>query len=79
VSITNVYRCLGLTLVAYAVDSLPDLDFDFGEMYAGQIAVNGTDLSRNMFYVFQPKIGDPVDEITIWFNGKEDMSLGDRT
>jgi carboxypeptidase D len=22
-----------------------------------------------MFYVFQPKLGEPVDEVTIWFNG----------
>jgi carboxypeptidase D len=51
------------------VDHLPDLDFDYGEMYAGQIPINNSDPSRNLFFIFQPKIGKPVDEITIWFNG----------
>jgi carboxypeptidase D len=25
--------------------------------------------SRGLFFVFQPKLGSPVDEITIWLNG----------
>ena len=28
-----------------------------------------SDDSRGMFFVYQPRVGPPVDEITIWFNG----------
>jgi carboxypeptidase D len=27
------------------------------------------DMSRQLFFVFQPTIGKPVDEITVWLNG----------
>ena len=47
---------------------MPDIFFDLGELYAGQIPV-GNDTSKQMFFVYQPKIGEPVDEVTIWFNG----------
>jgi carboxypeptidase D len=50
------------------VDSLPDVTIDPGELYAGQIPV-GKDTSKPMFFVYQPTIGEPVDEVTIWFNG----------
>lgn len=50
------------------MESLPSIDYDIGEMYAGQIPV-GNDTSKNMYYVFEPTIGEPVDEVTIWFNG----------
>lgn len=53
---------------AYKVDALPDIDFDVGELYGGQIAV-GNDTSKQMFFMFEPTIGEPVDEVTIWFNG----------
>lgn len=39
------------------------------EMYSGIIPVNVSDASRGFFFVFQPRVGPPVDEITIWFNG----------
>jgi carboxypeptidase D len=51
------------------VDSLPDIDFDLGEIYSGQIPVKKNDTSRNLFFVYQPTTGEPVDEVTIWFNG----------
>jgi carboxypeptidase D len=53
---------------AYKVDSLPDINYDIGEMYAGRMAV-GDDKSKQMFFIYQPTVGDPVDEVTIWFNG----------
>jgi carboxypeptidase D len=38
-------------------------------MYSGQIAINSSDPSRSMFFVFEPKLGNPVDEVVVWFNG----------
>lgn len=38
-------------------------------MYAGNIPIDMKDPSRQLYYVFQPTIGAPVDEITIWLNG----------
>jgi carboxypeptidase D len=62
-------------LLEYVVESLPSIDYDIGEMYAGQIPI-GNDTTRNMYYVFEPTTGEPVDEVTIWFNGgKGSLSL----
>jgi carboxypeptidase D len=55
--------------VAYLVQSLPDVPFDLGEMYSGNIPIDSGDLSRQLFFIFQPTIGEPVDEITVWLNG----------
>ncbi|KAI9692577.1 MAG: hypothetical protein M1822_006808 [Bathelium mastoideum] len=52
----------------YLISSLPDINYDIGEMYSGQIDI-GDDSSRNMFFVFEPKLGEPSEEVTIWFNG----------
>jgi hypothetical protein len=68
--VLNIRSRTVLTILAYLVDSLPDIDFDFGELYAGQIPISANDSSRNLFYIFQPTVGEPVDEITIWFNGE---------
>lgn len=38
-------------------------------MYAGLIPVDMRNKSRALYFVFQPTIGEPVDEITIWLNG----------
>ena len=38
-------------------------------MYSGLVPIDSHDLSRQLFFVFQPTIGEPVDEITIWLNG----------
>ncbi|KAI9698259.1 MAG: hypothetical protein M1820_007529 [Bogoriella megaspora] len=62
------YRFLNDKSADYLVESLPDINHDIGEMYSGQIQI-GNDSSRNMFFVFEPTIADPVDEVTIWFNG----------
>ncbi|KIV86478.1 hypothetical protein PV11_02089 [Exophiala sideris] len=53
----------------YLVDSLPDVPFDIGEMYSGNIPINYNNVSRNLFFVFYPKLGDSVEEVTIWLNG----------
>ncbi|GMG16960.1 unnamed protein product [Aspergillus oryzae] len=55
--------------IAYRVDHLPDVPFDVGEMYSGLVPIDKEDKSRALFFVFQPTLGDPVDEITIWLNG----------
>jgi carboxypeptidase D len=51
------------------VESLPEVNFDIGEMYSGLVPIDHKDPSRALFFVFQPTIGEPVDEITIWLNG----------
>jgi carboxypeptidase D len=38
-------------------------------MYSGLIPIDMDDPSRALFFVFQPTVGKPVDEITIWLNG----------
>jgi hypothetical protein len=38
-------------------------------MYAGLIPVKSGDSSKQTFFVYQPTIGAPVNEITVWFNG----------
>jgi len=60
---------LNPSVIAYQVTSLPDVAFDIGEMYAGLIPINAHDTSRALYFVYQPTIGDPVDEVTIWLNG----------
>jgi hypothetical protein len=55
--------------IAFIVDSLPDITDDPGEMYSGMISIDDTDPTAQMFFVFEPTIGEPVNEITIWLNG----------
>lgn len=55
--------------LAFQVTSLPDVDFDIGEMYAGLMPINLNDTSRALYFVYQPTIGPEVDEVTIWLNG----------
>lgn len=56
-------------LVEYAVNSLPDVNFDIGEMYSGLIPIDSSNASRALFFIFEPTVGQPVDEVTIWLNG----------
>jgi len=48
---------------------MPDVNYDLGEMYSGLVPIDTANKSRELFFVFQPTIGAPVDEITIWLNG----------
>ncbi|KAF4637912.1 hypothetical protein G7Y89_g178 [Cudoniella acicularis] len=63
------FRFLSQDTEAFRVKSLPDIPFDVDEMYAGNIPTNTQNSSRSLYFVFQPKFGNPVDEITIWLNG----------
>lgn len=54
---------------AYAVESLPDVNFDIPELYSGNVPIDSNDTSRTLFFVFAPTFGDPVEEVTIWLNG----------
>lgn len=38
-------------------------------MYSGLIPVDHHDPSRALFFVFQPTINKPTDEVVIWLNG----------
>lgn len=55
-------------VIAFLIESLPDVPFELGEIYSGNLPIGGN-ASRQLFFVFQPTTGAPVDEITIWFNG----------
>ncbi|KAE8153070.1 Alpha/Beta hydrolase protein [Aspergillus avenaceus] len=63
------FRFLSNDTKPYRVHSLPDVHFDVGEMYSGLVLIDKEDDSRGLFFVFQPTLGAPVDEITIWLNG----------
>ncbi|PKY06468.1 putative pheromone processing carboxypeptidase [Aspergillus campestris IBT 28561] len=63
------FRFLNQETQPYLVESLPDVPFDIGEIYSGSVPIDQGNDSRSLFFVFQPTIGDPVDEITIWLNG----------
>jgi Serine carboxypeptidase len=54
---------------AFRVTSLPDVPFSLGEFYSGLMPITSGDTSRELFFIFQPTIGAPVDELTIWLNG----------
>jgi carboxypeptidase C (cathepsin A) len=54
---------------AYAVESMPNVNYDIGEMYAGNIPIYNNGSDRSLFFVFYPKLGEMVEEITIWLNG----------
>ncbi|KUJ24427.1 putative pheromone processing carboxypeptidase [Mollisia scopiformis] len=66
---TKGFRFLTEATEPFRVKSLPDVDFDVGEMYSGLMPIQMNDTSRALFFVYQPTIGAPVDEITIWLNG----------
>ncbi|KAI9720473.1 MAG: hypothetical protein M1828_005644 [Chrysothrix sp. TS-e1954] len=66
---TPKYRYMNSKTSPYFVKSLPDVPMDIGELYAGNIPIDESDPKRNLFFAFSPKIGEPVDEITIWLNG----------
>ena len=53
----------------YFVNSLPDVDYNLGEFYSGLVPIDMKNASRALFFLFEPKLGAPVDEITIWLNG----------
>ncbi|RHZ74867.1 hypothetical protein CDV55_102070 [Aspergillus turcosus] len=63
------FRFLSKDTKPYLVDSLPDVKFDIGEMYSGSVPIDKGNKSRELFFIFQPTIGEPVDEVTIWLNG----------
>ncbi|KAE8384497.1 Alpha/Beta hydrolase protein [Aspergillus alliaceus] len=63
------FRFLSDKTKPYLVESLPDVPFDVGEMYSGSVSIDKGDSSRTLFFVFQPTVGEPVDEITLDLNG----------
>ena len=51
-------------MLAYRVKSLPDVHYDIGELYSGLVPIDYTDLSRQLFFMYKPTTGEPVDELT---------------
>jgi carboxypeptidase D len=69
-SVAFFYQFASLTIrPEYLVDHLPDVPFDIGEMYSGLMPIDMSNSSRALFFIYQPTIGKPVDEVTIWLNG----------
>jgi len=42
------------------------MPFNIGEMYSGLMPIDANDLTRALFFLFQPTIGAPTDTLTIW-------------
>ncbi|KAJ6124148.1 hypothetical protein N7471_011465 [Penicillium samsonianum] len=63
---TSNYRFLTSKTKPHIVESLPDVHFELGEMYSGFMPIRE---NASLFYIFQPKIGEPSDDLTIWLNG----------
>lgn len=42
-------------------------------MYAGLMPIDMKNKSRGLYFVFEPTVGEPVDEVTIWLNGGPGM------
>lgn len=63
------YRFLNNQTQPYLVESLPDVPFDIGEMYSGNVDIDAGNSSRTLFFAFYPKIGDASEDLTIWLNG----------
>ena len=66
---TSSFRFLNSKTSSFQVESLPDVPFNIGEMYSGLMPIKSGDKSRELFFVFQPTVGEPVDELVIWMNG----------
>lgn len=49
------------------------MDFSLGDLCSGIVPIDMNDSSRGLFFVFQPRVGAPVDELTIWLNGGPGM------
>ena len=49
---------------------MPQVHYDIGEMYGGQIPIDESDPSRLLYFVFKPAIdaSAPNDEVTIYLN-----------
>lgn len=58
-----------IALAAFRVDHLPDVPFDIGEMYSGLMPIDMDNKNRSLFFVFQPALGEPTNDLTIWLNG----------
>lgn len=69
------FRFYQETTSKFRVKSLPDIPFDIGELYSGQVPIAKEDPSRNLFFLFQPKIGAPTDTLTIWVCCGSDVEL----
>ena len=67
---TSCYRYYTNKTAPYFIEKWPLVDFPPGEFYSGNVAINESDPSRTMFFVFKPATdAGPVNETVIWFNG----------
>ncbi|KAF2188603.1 alpha/beta-hydrolase [Zopfia rhizophila CBS 207.26] len=53
----------------------PDIPFDLAEFYSSLIPIDMSNTSRALSFIFQPTVGEPVNEITIWLNGGPGRNL----
>lgn len=64
--------CLTLTLpTEFAVNgsAIPEVDFDAGESYAGQLPIGGSSDGKLYFWFWPTTNPDQPKEILIWLNG----------
>ncbi|KAL1836850.1 hypothetical protein VTK73DRAFT_4900 [Phialemonium thermophilum] len=65
----SVFHNANTTKFAVQGDAIPDVDFDAGESYAGQLPIGG-DSDGQLFFWFWPTTNtDEPQEILIWLNG----------
>lgn len=62
---------LTVSTLEYLVDgtALPDVEFDVGESYAGQIALSSNSSDELFFWFFPSTNAAAENEILIWLNG----------
>ena len=73
---TSCFRYYTDNTAPYLIEQWPDIEFDTGEFYAGSIVIDEDNPNRTLFFVFQPAMEGPVDEITIWLNGGPGAQVG---
>ncbi|KAL1412773.1 hypothetical protein Q8F55_000521 [Vanrija albida] len=66
---TTGYRYYHECTKDFLTAPLPDVNWDLGEMYSGNIPIDPGNPNNTLFFVFKPRDGPPVDELTIWLNG----------
>lgn len=59
------FRYLNNQTEKYRVSSLPDVNFDVGELYGGSVPVDDSNPNRTLFFMFKPSTGPPTNDLTM--------------
>lgn len=63
------YRYKNPQSTPYLIETLPDINFDINELYGGSVAINESDPSRSLYFLFKPAQGKASEDLTIWLDG----------